>query len=102
MNIKTFYQGTSGTLTVAIINDEGDYSDSFEIDLSVNEDDSESDNYRGSGDYKYYTYYCPIGGSDPVTAIGEFFNITLSDSSTDSWTIDKIDFELQVIRSEYD
>ena len=69
MNIKTFYQGTSGTLTVAIINDEGDYSDSFEIDLSVNEDDSESDNYRGSGDYKYYTYYCPIGGSDPVRRI---------------------------------
>jgi len=102
MNIKVYYQGTSGTLTVSIINDEGDYSDSYEIDLSVAEDDSETDDYKGSGIYKYFTYYCPIGGSDPVTAIGEFFRINISDSSADSWTIDKIDFECQGIRNEYD
>lgn len=80
--IQVFYTGTSGTLTVDYTNESGE-TFSFDIDLSVNPNDSSTDSYFGTNEDKIFVYI-PEFTSQPTGRIWQF---KVSDSSTENWKV---------------
>ena len=94
--IKVFYKGTSGDLTIAFRNEEGDIDRSFDIDMSVLPTDDINDAYTGEGDLKVYTYLPPINSSSVPSAIGQFWQFDITDTGVVDWDVDRIEVAYQV------
>jgi len=88
--IDVRYTGTSGTLTFGLKNDEGDVDTSFDIDLSANPSDSNSDQYYGLGPYKIYDYLVPINSEDDSTPIGRRWEFSIEESGVEGWNVYEI------------
>lgn len=92
--IRVFYEGTAGTLTFEYKNNRGTVENTFTIDMSIDPDASNSDNYRGEGVHKYYTFIPPINTSAKPTPIGEFFKFKVTEQGTKPWKITRIETEV--------
>ena len=85
--IKVFYTGTSGTLNFSYTNDEGSFTNDFDIDLSMAPDISSQDAYTGNDDYKVYTH---IPGVTTNTK-GQFYKFNLTENGIVDWDISRIE-----------
>jgi len=88
--IKIFYTGTLGTLNIAYTNDEGSFSNSFDIDLSIAPDAEVG--YTGLGDYKVYTH---IPGTTEDTK-GQFYKFKITESGITEWDVSRIEVMFDV------
>ena len=95
--IQVVYRATGGELVLNLKNDEGDVDRDITIDLSVEPDDSSTDDYTGFGTYKVYTYLPPINSEDVPSLIGQYWRFKLTQNSTDDLEIQKVEvlFEVQ-------
>ena len=89
--IKVVYQGTAGTLNFRYANDEGDFDDSFDIDLSQDPDSDVNDEYTGSGVYKVFTYATPGNTDDNPSPIGQFFKFDITEGGATVWSINRLE-----------
>jgi len=85
--IEIFYEGDEGDIDFTLENLKGDISKTFEIDISVNQDDDPDDEYTGNSNTKSYLWRASI---DEDTPIGRYFQYTLEDDGITDWTIFKI------------
>lgn len=98
--IKVFYIADEGTMTVGYMNERGDLSHTFDIDMSINPDDEEDDDYTGVDGYKVYTYAPPIGEDDPPSSLGQMFRFTLSETGSAPWVVGKIEVMFRIDEEE--
>lgn len=84
--IQVYYTGDSGTLNFSYANDQGNVESDFDIDMSVEADESNVDNYFGNGDDKIYSYILPVTDNN----VGRNWKFTVSDNGVNSWKIRKI------------
>lgn len=91
--VKIYYTGTSGTLNFDIKGDDGDIGQDFNIDLSVSPTASTTDEYRGEGNLKVYTYYPPMNSTTVPSLISKLFQITLTEIGSVGWELDRIEFK---------
>lgn len=84
--ISLYYTGESGSLTFEIDDVDGDIAQSFTVDLSVDPDDSDTDNYEGTMLGKKYTHRFDIRNQP----ISDFFQYTINDTGTSTWQVQKI------------
>ena len=89
--MQVYYQGTSGTLNIKYSNLQGDNYD-FDIDLSVNPDDSNDDSYFGTNTDKIYVHIPPF---DNVPT-GRRWTFLVSENGTVGWSIKSIKIRNQV------
>lgn len=94
--IKAFYSGTSGTLSINYKNDTNDVNKTFSIDLSVSPSASTTDLYSGDETNKIYTFYPPMNSATDPSAIGQYFQFTITESGTIDWTLSKLEVEYGV------
>ena len=83
--IQIYYEGTEGTLTVTLENELG-VKDSFDIDLSVDPTNNNTDSYFGTSSDKIYAYIPNIIDGLPT---GRFWTIKYSDDGTEQWKVTK-------------
>ena len=93
---------TEGTLNIAYVNEEGDVSYDFDIDLSIDENtdiDNDLDlDYTVNGDNKIRTFYTGANYSaDEPASIGQFFRFVASSEDADLWTIHKIEVRFDIV-----
>lgn len=88
--IEVHYTGTTGTLTVALANSEGDISQSFDINLATLPGDSTTDAYTGNSANRIYTWNPPLNSVTDPSPIGEFWQFTVSENGTEQWKIYRI------------
>jgi len=101
--IKIFYTGDEGILTFRYTNEESDVTNSFDIDLSVNPDDSQTDEYRGRGTNKYFTYSTPRTYGEEIIPIGRYWFFEIEENSNNEpFKIQKLEFMFEVISDVYD
>jgi len=96
IRIKVYYSGTSGTVNLNIIGDDGDLDRDIEIDLSVEPDFALDDEYAGDKDLKVFTYWAPANSEDEPSLISELFQLLITENGTVSWEISKIQFMFSV------
>lgn len=93
--IKVYYTGTSGTLTFNYINDDGDFTDTFTIDLSqdttTNTKTYGDDPYKGVGTSKVFTYTPPANAPDMGSPIGQFFRFLITENGLKTWAIERLE-----------
>lgn len=90
--IRVFYSGDEGTLSFTYENGEGDVSRSFDIDMTVEGDDSDEDYYTARGeDFKVYTYYPGENEDNDPAPTGEHWRFTISENGTGEWDVYKIE-----------
>lgn len=98
--IRVFYKGTSGTMTVRYWDDIGDVDASFDIDLSVNDssdiDGDDWNEYRVTGDDKIYIYLPPANSPSIPDPIGFFWKFSISENGNSEWKIDRIEISYTV------
>lgn len=85
--ILVYYSGTAGTLTFDVGDVDNNVTRSFPIDLSLNPETAGEETYSGTNDMKVKTYRFPMDGNAPIA---EYFQYTLSESGSSSWTVYKI------------
>lgn len=101
--IRIFYKGDVGTISITYRDNEGDVEDTFDIDLSVSPEDSSTDDYRGVGDEKYFTYYTPAVFSNDASPVADFWQFDISeDSNNDAWHIQRLECMYTTVMSFYD
>jgi len=81
--IQLYYEGTEGTLTVALENELGQTT-SFDIDLSIDPTDNNRDAYFGTNNAKIYAYTPNVIDGMPI---GKYWSINLSDTGTEQWKV---------------
>lgn len=89
--VQVYYDGTAGTLNIKFENETG-YTQDFDIDLSVDPDDSTEDQYFGKDGKKIYVHF-PSFDDVPV---GRFWRITVSENGVDPWDIFRISVRADV------
>jgi hypothetical protein len=94
--IKVFYTGTSGTLSINYKNDVGDVNKTFDIDLSVSPSASTTDLYFGDETNKIYVFYPPLNSATDPSAIGQYFQFSITESGVVDWTISKLEVQYGV------
>lgn len=95
--IKVFYEGTAGDLEISYQNNEGDIDYSFTIDRSVNPETDLTDEYKGRGEDKYYTYLPEINSSASPSPIGHYFKFTITDESIHAWQVSRIEVLIKIM-----
>ena len=85
-DVRMYYQGTSGTMTLNLKNHEGDIDRDIEIDLSVDPSDDDEDAYEGTTDEKVYIYRTNM--ESPL--LGRYWMITLSENGLVDWVIRRL------------
>lgn len=85
--IETYYEGDEGIVTVDLVGMDGDVVGTFDIDLSVNPNSSQSDGYVGNDLAKSYLYRFTLDGTVPVDY---FFKYRVTDSGTSTWKVYRI------------
>ena len=71
--------------------------------MAVNPEDYIDDDYRGVGENKYFTFYCPKTFGDDVNPIDRFFQFSVSENSNnDAWSLQRIEVAYEVIPDSYD
>lgn len=94
--IRLYYTGTAGILTTKIEGDDGDITQSFETDLSVDVDSSSADEYRGEGDLKTFNYYPPMNSTSIPALVSEVFKITFTNDGLTDFSIYRVEFLVDV------
>lgn len=88
--IRVFYQADSGSMEITYEGDEGFFSDSFTIDMSIEPDASKSDRYDGTDGFKVYTHQ-PVGNEFGQPPLSKLWRIRVVESGDDEWTLSKIE-----------
>lgn len=83
--IQIHYTGTSGTMTVGIVNDEN-VTSSFNIDLSVDPTTSSTDQYYGTRTDKIYVYIPPLSAMPAARK----FKFSVTENGTTDWQIRRL------------
>jgi hypothetical protein len=82
---QVYYTGTSGTLTIAFVSDNGTER-SFNIDLSISPTESTTDAYFGTDENKVFVYIPDF--SDQL--ISRFWRFKVSENGTEEWKVQRI------------
>lgn len=85
--IKIYYTGTTGTLHFNYENDEKDVARDFDIDLSVDGEDSEDDFYEGGEIYKVYTYRPGENEESDNGPTGELWKFNITEVGVEDWQV---------------
>lgn len=81
--IQIYYEGTAGTLTVTLTNELGE-EHSFDIDLSVDPTNNNTDAYFGTNNAKIFAYIPNLIDGIPT---GRFWSVKFSEDGTDQWKV---------------
>ena len=95
--IEIHYTGEGGTLTFNYKNSDGSIDDSFDIDLSVDPDDDQNDNYYGNSMEKIYRYGVPALNSDEDQAIGQYWKFKIIENGNVEWKIYRIGVHYDIV-----
>ncbi len=89
--IKVFYYGTEGEMDFNIRGDDGDIDKTFSIDLSVEPDDSTTDEYTGDELIKVYTFLPPINSATDPSLISQLFRFLIEEDGVADWELYKVE-----------
>ncbi len=90
--IKVFYIADTGTLTVNYKNDEGDFDESFNIDMVQTPPfkDENDNTYYGLENEKVFTYFTRDNSAGDVP-IGRFWKFGVTETGGGEWTVTRIE-----------
>jgi hypothetical protein len=84
--IQVFYSGTEGSLNIEYRNAQGNFSDTFTIDLSIDPTSSKTDQYYGTVDEKVYVYTPSVR----ISPVGRHWQFRVTETGKESWRINRI------------
>lgn len=93
--IKIFYTGSAEDLNIRYFNEEGEYDQNYDIDMSIippndDNDDGYTD-YFGVGDFKYHIHHPKANDPDIGDAVGQNWKIALSHNGQSELTVRRIE-----------